>query len=92
MNSGEIELFSVKINVDEFLKSKSENIKVLIMRVLEDLTDRACKTGLPIVSDVKMGLSDFVDWIRGLYPEYYVEIEKVNHVVGSMHDLTPEDK
>ena len=36
-------------------------------RVLEELTDRACKQG---IWDKKT-LSEFTDWVRGLYPELY---------------------
>jgi len=35
------------------------------MTFLENLKDRACQGDLP------MGLTDFVDWLRGLYPELY---------------------
>lgn len=39
-----------------------------IMRVLEDITDRACqKKQIPS----NMGLSNFIDWLRSLYPELY---------------------
>jgi len=34
-------------------------------RILEEMIDRACANGLPI------GLSDFSDFVRSLYPEYY---------------------
>jgi len=42
----------------------------VVCEVLEDVTDRACKRGFPN----GMSLCDFVDWIRGLYPEYYISI------------------
>lgn len=38
-------------------------------RVLEELTDRACKQGLWD----KKTLSEFTDWLRGLYPELYTK-------------------
>lgn len=37
-------------------------------RILEDIQDRACKEGLP----TGMSLTEFTDYIRGLYPELYV--------------------
>lgn len=45
----------------------AQQLKVSTMRILEELQDRACKVGLPI------GLSNFTDYIRSLYPEYYSE-------------------
>jgi len=42
-----------------------QQLKVSTMRILEEIQDRACKVGLPI------GLSDFTNYLRSLYPEYY---------------------
>jgi hypothetical protein len=39
-------------------------------RILEDLTDRACKNKA-IESGVPRTLSKFIDWLRNLYPELY---------------------
>jgi hypothetical protein len=39
------------------------------IRWVQDLVDRACKHGLPGA----MGLSDFEDYIRSLYPEFYAK-------------------
>lgn len=41
--------------------------------ILEDLQDRACRVGIP------SGLSDFTDYIRGLYPEFYSILLKSKH-------------
>jgi hypothetical protein len=40
-----------------------------ITAILEDLQNRACKMGFPKASLKDM--SDFTDYIRSLYPEYY---------------------
>ena len=39
--------------------------------VLEDLTDRACKTN---TLGKYGGLVQFTDWLRGLYPELYTHV------------------
>jgi hypothetical protein len=39
-------------------------------RILEDLTDRACKNKA-IESGVPRTLSEFTDWLRNLYPELF---------------------
>lgn len=42
------------------------------MRILENIIERVCaERMLPL----KMELSDFIDWLRSLYPELYVELE-----------------
>jgi len=42
----------------------------LVRRFLENLQDRACKAGLPS----GVGLSEFTDYLRGLYPEHYTKL------------------
>ena len=37
--------------------------------MLEELTDRACVMGKP----PGMSLSEFIDWLRGLFPELYTK-------------------
>ena len=47
------------------------------MQTLENLTDRACKQHqLP----GNMGLSEFIDWLRGLYPELYKSNQSVQRM------------
>jgi hypothetical protein len=38
-------------------------------RVLEDVQDRACRNDA--LKAIGVSLTQFTDWIRGLYPEYY---------------------
>lgn len=45
-----------------------------LRRTLEDLTDRACSKGaIPL----NMGLSEFVNWLRGLYPDLYKSLDEM---------------
>lgn len=49
------------------LVSQPSNAGDATRRMVQDLIDRACKTGLPNT----MGLSEFEDYIRSLYPMLY---------------------
>lgn len=62
---------------DDKLTSSDQSIR----QVLEDLTDRACKDGV-IRPKMPETLSEFVDWLRGLYPELYSTISDRDGLVS----------
>ncbi len=45
-------------------------------RMLEDIIDRVSQENR---TPQGMGLSNFIDWLRGLYPELYQLIDEVNN-------------
>lgn len=62
------------ITINEVEKSEDGDITIspeLTRQILEDLTDRACKNET-IKYGVPKTLSEFTDWLRGLYPELYL--------------------
>jgi len=52
------------------------------MMFLSNLTDRACHNVLPM----GMGLIAFENWLRGLYPEYYVPLDKLRKLAKTDHE------
>lgn len=57
-----------------------------IKSILEDLQDRACRVGIPD------GLSNFTDYIRSLYPEFYAILLKSKHPCYNYRHGTDADE
>jgi len=55
-----------KSRLDKLEDIVFEKQRAQTMRILEELTDRAC-VRLP----ANMDLTKFIDWLRSLYPELY---------------------
>ena len=52
----------------EKLGNLTEQVRTANRIQVANLTDRACRLGLP----EEMSLTKFEDYIRGLYPEWYI--------------------
>lgn len=96
-------LKSVRVQIDE-QRDEVENLRKQALRdaqfvpmsddyikrrILEDLTDRACKIGA-IKSGIPKSLSEFVDWLRKLYPELYSPAEQSAEQYGVAQEFESE--
>lgn len=72
---------SVESRLDELESVVFEKQRTQTMRILEELTDRACGR-LP----ANMGLTEFIDWLRSLYPELYQSDNSLNNAISQKEE------